>query len=64
MAANSGIKWIDTTFDAAVTALYWTADLFGVTYEEINVYIFCILWPLTVVVLIAQTFWIVRLYRR
>tara|TARA_R100000808_G_C2112571_1_gene126213 strand:+ start:881 stop:1072 length:192 start_codon:yes stop_codon:yes gene_type:complete len=62
--ANSGIMWIDTLFNSAVIALYRTAEFLGITYEEINVYLFCILWPITMVVLVAQTFWIVRLTRR
>ena len=57
MAASSGILWVDTLFDSAVSALYWTADLLGVTYEEINVYIFCILWPVQT---IAQIIWWIR----
>lgn len=61
MAASSGIVWIDTLFDTAVTSLYWTADLFGVTYEEINVYIFCILWPVQTV---AQIIWLILWLRR
>ena len=61
MAANSGIVWIDTLFDTAVTSLYWPADLFGVTYEEINVYIFCILWPAQTV---ANIIWLILWLRR
>ena len=63
MAASSGIPWVDFTFDAAVTALHWTADLLGVSYEEINVWIFCIFWPLSMLVLVLQTLWIIRLRR-
>jgi len=32
-------------FDACVRLLYVWADFFGMTYKEINVWIFCILWP-------------------
>jgi len=63
MAASSGIPWVDHTFDTAVAALYWTAELFGVTYEEIIVWIFYIFWPLSMLVLVLQTLWIIRLKR-
>ena len=37
MSANSGIKWIDQTFDFCVQLLIDVAHIFGITYEEINV---------------------------
>ncbi len=47
--ANSGIVWIDWLFNLAVRGLYACAELLGITYEETNVWIFCIGWPLTMV---------------
>jgi hypothetical protein len=44
--ANSGIYWIDVTFDWCVRLLYQVAQLFGITYEEINVWLFVIVFPL------------------
>ena len=44
--AESGILWIDITFDWCVIFLYWVASKLNITYEEINVYLFCIAWPL------------------
>jgi hypothetical protein len=44
--AESGILWIDITFDSCVIFLYWVAAKLNITYEEINVYLFCIAWPL------------------
>ena len=41
--ANSGIQWIDYTFN--LRWLYACADVLGITYEEINVWLFCIAWP-------------------
>jgi len=38
--ANSGIIWIDWLFNLAVQGLYACAELLGITYEEINVWIF------------------------
>jgi len=46
MSANSDIKWIDQTFDYCVDLLFDVAAILGITYEEINVWLFCIIWPL------------------
>ena len=57
MAANSGIKWIDISFDKAVEILYWVADFTGLSYEEINVLIFglfAIAWPITTIIALYQ----------
>ena len=59
--ANSGILWIDAVFNLAVRALYQLAEVLGMTYEEINVWLFCILWPLLTT---AQTLAIIYLWRR
>ena len=44
--ANSGIYWVDITFDWCVRFLYIVADLLGITYEEINIWLFVIIGPL------------------
>jgi uncharacterized membrane protein len=44
--AASGIYWIDLTFNWCVIILAWVASQLGITYEEINVYLFCIILPL------------------
>ena len=43
--AKSGIYWIDNTFNWCVNLLYKIADLLGVSYEEINVWLFVIIGP-------------------
>ena len=43
--ANSGIYWIDITFDYCVRLLYQVAGMMGITYEEINVWLFVIILP-------------------
>ena len=48
--ANSGIDIVDFLFNLAVRWLYAWAEFFGITYEEINVWIFVISWPLSMVV--------------
>ena len=44
--SNSGIYWIDITFDWCVKFLYVVADLLGITYEEVNIWLFVIIGPL------------------
>ncbi len=43
--ANSGIYWIDVTFDWCVRLLYQWAGWLGLSYEEINVWLFVIILP-------------------
>ena len=47
--ANSGIVWIDTIFDWCVYLLYDAAQLLGISYEEINVWLFVFILPLILV---------------
>jgi hypothetical protein len=49
---ESGNALIDSCFDLCVKLLLWLADLFGVSYNTINIWIFCVLWPLFTVALI------------
>ena len=52
--ANSGINWIDVVFDFFVKLLIDAARFFGITYEEINVWLFVVIWPLLSLVLFAE----------
>ena len=45
--ANSGIYWIDITFDWSVNLLYKVADLLGISYEEMNIWLFVIIGPIS-----------------
>ena len=54
MSANSGIKWIDETFNFCVKLLYDVADVMGITYEEINVWVFCVIWPILTLIMFAE----------
>ena len=45
--ANSGIYWIDITFDWCVNLLYKIASLLGISYEEINIWLFLIIGPIS-----------------
>ena len=44
--ANSGIVWIDIIFDWCVIFLHDTAHLIGISYEEINIWLFVIIGPI------------------
>ena len=59
--ANSGIQRIDYIFNLAVRWLYACADVLGISYEEFNVWLFCIAWPLKS---IAMLIWILLLRRK
>ena len=52
--ANSGIVWIDAVFDFCVILLVDAAKILGITYEEINVWLFDVIWPLLSLVLFAE----------
>ena len=52
--ANSGIVWIDKTFNFCVYLLYDLANFIGISYEEINVWIFGVIWPVASLILFAE----------
>ena len=52
--ANSAIEWIDITFNFCVRLLYDIGGLIGITYEEINVWLFVVIWPIASLVLFAE----------
>ena len=56
--ANSGIEWIDYIFNFCVRLLYDAGGHIGITYEEINVWLFVVIWPLLSLIMFAE---IVRL---
>ena len=52
--ANSGIEWVDNIFNFCVILLYNIGSLFGITYEEINVWLFVVIWPLISLIMFAE----------
>ena len=52
--ANSGIVWIDEIFNFCVHLLYDLASIIGITYEEINVWLFCVIWPILTLLMFAE----------
>ena len=49
--ADSGIYWVDVIFNICVKFLYDVAAILGITYEEINVWLFCVIWPILTIYL-------------
>ena len=54
MSANSGVKWIDLTFEYFVQLLFDVVAILEISYEEINVWIFCVIWPLSSLIMLAE----------
>jgi hypothetical protein len=54
---------IDEIFSACVQALVWLAQKVGMTYEEVNVWLFCVLWPALTLTLIGVILWQRKLRR-
>jgi hypothetical protein len=50
---RSGSDLVDGIFDLCVDILMWTADLLGISYNAINVWVFCVIWPLFTLALIV-----------
>ncbi len=55
---------MDSIFDLCVAFLIWLARVTGTTYKEINVIVFCVLWPLFTLGLMALCVHQRRLIRR
>ncbi len=52
---------MDQIFDWCVSVLIYWANIFGITYKEINVWVFVIIWPILTTGLVAI---IVRQWQR
>jgi hypothetical protein len=55
---------MDQIFDECVNVLVYWANIFGITYKEINVWVFVIIWPILTLVLIGIIVWQQRIIRR
>jgi hypothetical protein len=44
---------VDKIFQWCVNLLGWLAGATGTTYKQINVIIFCVIWPLLTIALVA-----------
>ena len=48
---------MDQIFDWCVNVLVYWAGVLGITYKEINVWVFVIIWPVMTVLLVAIITW-------
>ena len=55
--ANSGINWIDIIFDWCVNFLYQVAGLLGISYKEINIWLFVIIGPISLLISIFLNYY-------
>jgi hypothetical protein len=62
--ANSGIYWIDVTFNYCVRLLYDIAGMIGITYEEINVWLFVIGLPVILTISLTMNLWFLLVHRK
>jgi len=60
---RSGVGWIDALFDLCVRILIWLAHIFDVSYNEINIWIFCVVRPIFTIILIGVVIWQCRRIR-
>lgn len=44
---------MDQIFDWCLNVLVHWAGIFGITYKEINVWVFVIIWPILTIILIS-----------
>ena len=55
--ANSGIYWIDIIFDWCVNFLYKISDMLDISYEEINIWLFVIIGPISLLMSIFLNYY-------
>ena len=55
------MDWINIVFNGSVAALRYCASALGMSYQEINVWLFCVAWPLVTVGLMV---WVLVLKKR
>ena len=58
---GSGIDWIDAIFRYCVVLLVDLARVLGISYEALNIWVFVIIQPLMIVILLI---WALRLRRK
>ena len=58
---GSGINWIDAIFRYCVVLLVNIAKVLGISYEALNIWVFIIIQPMIIVVLLG---WVLKLRRK
>lgn len=48
---------MDSIFDWCVAVLVHWAGILGITYKEINVWVFVIIWPIVTIALMGIVLW-------
>ena len=61
---DSGIYWVDLIFKTCVITLVDLASILGITYEEINVWLFVFIWPALTVYLILRNIFLRKKLRK
>ena len=61
---RAGVQWIDKLFDACVWILFQGAKLFGTSYNAINIWVFCVIWPILTLVLVGLVAYLYCALRR
>ncbi|MDA7495981.1 hypothetical protein N8469_00545 [bacterium] len=51
---NSGIEWVDNVFDFCVIILVRMAEMLGISYEEINIWLFVVIQPAITILLFLE----------
>lgn len=60
---QSGMPTIDYIFKFCVVLLTDLASLLGISYEEVNIWVFVVIWPVFTVYLIVRNFVLKRKLR-
>jgi len=58
---GSGVNWIDAIFRYCVVLLVNVAKALGISYEALNIWMFIIIQPTIIVILMV---WVLRLQRK
>ena len=61
---ESGVYWVDLIFKTCVITLVDLASILGITYEEINVWLFVFIWPALTVYLILRNIFLRKKLRK
>jgi hypothetical protein len=57
-STTKGDKMTDYIFEKCVVFLHWLARKLGTTYEAVNVWLFCVIWPLLTLFLMGWVVWL------
>ena len=58
---GSGVNWIDAIFRYCVVLLVNIADIFGISYEALNIWVFIIIQPIIILMLFI---WVMSLRKK